>query len=487
MKRIGYITILAFLICVWVGSAQAQRKVVLDLEGAVRLAIDSSFTTQKHKAAYDVSRYNYLSWQASRKPQFMFESTPAMYEKYLTRRYLSDENIDVYRQQRSFYSQGGITVTQTMEPLGGTFYGSTQLAFLRTFGDTESSQFTTVPISVGYKQDNLFFNPLKWDKQLEPLKLTRAEKELAYGIETISEQTVEKFFNLALAQDQLRMAEEYLVACDTIYSIAERRFKIASISKADLSILELEKTNAQMSLAHARIDRQRAMKELATYLGLEPSTDIELTIPDMMEHLLVNAEEAMQHARDNNPRYIESEQFTIEARRDAEKARIEKSLNLNLDLNIGLNQVANRFSDAYKDLLPKELAAITLSMPIVDWGQRKNAYLAAKSKVETAERTQQEVARDTELDVALTVTEFNERQAIVETARQALSIAEEAYFQTMRQFIRAQASTYALTWAQSCWQTARKNQIASLKNYWMSYYHLRRLTLYDYQRQQNVR
>ena len=40
--------------------------------------------------------------------------------------------------------------------------------------------------------------------------------------------------------------------------------------------------------------------------------------------------------------------------------------------------------------------------------------------------------------------------------------------------------------AQSHWQTARQNQIASLQNYWLAYYHLRRLTLYDYQRRQTV-
>ena len=41
--------------------------------------------------------------------------------------------------------------------------------------------------------------------------------------------------------------------------------------------------------------------------------------------------------------------------------------------------------------------------------------------------------------------------------------------------------------AQSYWQSARQNKIASLQNYWLSYYHLRRLTLYDYLRRQPIR
>ena len=467
-------------------SIAQPRRVTLDLERTVRLATDSSLTAQKYQSVYDTSRYRYLSWQASRKPQFSLESTPVTYERYMTQRYLSEENIDVYRQQRMLYSQAGITATQTVEPWGGYFYGSTQLGYLRTFGDQTQTQFMTVPIKVGYKQELLFYNPLKWDRQIEPLKLTLAQKNLIYGIETTSEEAVGKFFTLALAQDQLRMAEEYLASCDTIYAIAERRFKIASISKAELSILELEKTNARTTLANARIARSRATQELATYLGMERTTDIELVIPTVVQNLRVDAAEAIQFARENNPQYLSSRQAAVEARRDAERARVEKNLSISIDASIGLNQVANRFTDAFRHLLSQDMASVTLSVPIKDWGKRKNAYLAARSTVEAAEHAEQESARDTELDVALTVADFNERQAIVKTAREALTIAEDAYAQTLQRFIKAQADAYSLSVAQSHWQTARQNQIASLQNYWLAYYHLRRLTLYDYQRHQTI-
>jgi len=374
-----------------------------------------------------------------------------------------------------------------MEPWGGEFYGSTKLGYLRTFGDQNQTQFMTIPISVGYRQDLLFYNPLKWDRQIEPLRLARAEKELVYGIETASEQAVEKFFTLALAQDLQRMAEEYLASCDTIYAIAERRYRIASIPKAELSILELEKTNARTALANARIARSRAAQQLATYLGMDRSTEIELVIPTVVGTLRVDAAEAIQQARENNPKYLEVRQTTAEARRNAERARVEKNFSMSLDASIGLNQVADRFADAYSHLLSQDMATVKLSVPLKDWGKRKNAYLAARSMVDASERAEQETARDTELDVALTVADFNERQTIVEISRQALTIAEDAYAQTLQRFIRAQANAYDLSLAQSHWQTARQNQIASLQNYWLAYYHLRRLTLYDYQRHTPIR
>ena len=92
----------------------------------------------------------------------------------------------------------------------------------------------------------------------------------------------------------------------------------------------------------------------------------------------------------------------------------------------------------------------------------------------------------TSLTDFLTVAEFNERQSIVGNAREALTIAEDAYAQTLQRFIKGQADAYSLSVAQNHWQTARQNQIASLQNYWLAYYHLRRLTLYDYQRHQPI-
>ncbi|MBO4565901.1 MAG: TolC family protein [Bacteroidales bacterium] len=465
----------------------AAQTVVLDLERTVSLATGGSLPALKYQSLYDASRYAFLSWEASRKPQFTLESTPLMFERYMTQRYLSQEDIDVYRQQQYLYSQAGISATQVFEPLGGEFYGSTQLGWLKTFGDESQAQFMTVPLAVGYRQDLLFFNPLKWDKKIEPLKLTQAEKELSYGIETASGTAVEKFFTLALAQDQYRMAEEYLASCDTIYAIAERRYRIASISKAELGILELERVNATTTLANARIARQRAVEDLATYLGMEKGSDIELIVPSVPYGLRVDAAEAVEHARENNPNFIEYQVALEEARRDAEKARIEKNLNLSLDVSVGMNQVSDRFSTAYARPLMQDMAVVSVSVPLLDWGKRKSAWQAAVSRVEATERAAMESARDTELDVRLTVNEFNERLAIIETARQALEIAEDVYTQTLQRFIKGQADVYNLSLAQSYWQSARQNSIASLQNYWLSYYNLRRLTLYDYQHRQPIR
>ena len=230
----------------------------------------------------------------------------------MVQRYISDEDRDTYREQQMLYSEAAVGMTQDIEALGGTLYASTGLGFLHTFGgDTNYDQFSTVPIKVGYRQDLLGFNALKWSKRLEPLKLKKAEKAYAYNLESTAAEAVDLFFQLALAQDQLRMAEENLQTCDTIYAIGCRRFKIASISKAELSILDLQRTNATNTMENAKILRDKASKQLATFLGMERDTDIELIIPTNHSPVKVDAEEALRYARENNPAFIETRRQSL--------------------------------------------------------------------------------------------------------------------------------------------------------------------------------
>ena len=465
----------------------AQRKVTLDLNRTVALATDSSLTAEKYRSVLDTYRFSFLAWQASRKPQITLDATPLQYEQYMVQRYISDEDRDTYREQQMLYSEAAVGMTQDIEALGGTLYASTGLGFLHTFGgDTNYDQFSTVPIKVGYRQDLLGFNALKWSKRLEPLKLKKAEKAYAYNLESTAAEAVDLFFQLALAQDQLRMAEENLQTCDKIYAIGCRRFKIASISKAELSILDLQRTNATNTMENAKILRDKASKQLATFLGMERDTDIELIIPTNHSPVKVDAEEALRYARENNPAFIETRQAVEEARMEMEKAKVERRLSLNIDASIGLNQVADKFWDAYRSPLRQEKAMVTLSVPLKDWGKRKNNYLQAQSRLSTAEKELSEATRDTELDVVTSVDDYNKRHDLTANSRKSLNIAQEAYDAMLTRFIKGQATVNDLSLAQNYWQTARQNYTQSLQNYWTAFYRLRQLTLYDFNKRKTI-
>ena len=69
----------------------------------------------------------------------------------------------------------------------------------------------------------------------------------------------------------------------------------------------------------------------------------------------------------------------------------------------------------------------------------------------------------------------------VASSAEAMDLSEMAYEDTKQRFVIGKVDVNALSMAQSRMSTAQKNYITILKNYWISYYELRRLTLFDFE------
>ena len=104
--------------------------------------------------------------------------------------------------------------------------------------------------------------------------------------------------------------------------------------------------------------------------------------------------------------------------------------------------------------------------------------------VETSARqTEQSI----EEEVIMTVNDFNVQGGIIESAEEARGLAESAYEETRARFIIGQSDINSLSLALNRKDAAEKNYIAALKNYWLSYYKIRRLTLFDFDKQQAIK
>ena len=237
----------------------AQTVLKLDLEKTITMANDSSLSAFRFQNMYLSGYWEYRSYKAARLPSLKLNMTPAQYYRNITRRYDSGQDIDVYREQQMFSAGAGLNLAQNFDLLGGTFYVDTQLDYMRNFGDSKSSQFSTVPFRIGYQQNLLGFNPFRWDRRIEPLKFEKVKKQYLYNAESVSEEAVNYFFSLAMAQAEYGLAQDNVATTDTLYAIGEQRQKIASISQADLLTLKLDRVNARNTLKNAEISRKRAM------------------------------------------------------------------------------------------------------------------------------------------------------------------------------------------------------------------------------------
>ena len=458
----------------------AQTSLTLDLEQTIRLANDSSLEAFRTQNMYLSGFWEYRTYRANRLPSLTLDLTPAQYYRDITRRYDSQEDIDVYRTQQSFYAYGNLTVNQNIDLTGGTLYARTSLGYMRNFGANKYTQYTSVPFQIGYSQDLIGYNAFRWERKIEPLKYEKVKKQFLYNTEQVSEQATTYFFELAMAQAEYDLARENAASTDTLYRIGRERFKIAAISRADLLTLELDHVNAGNTLQIAASSLKRAMFALASFLDLPKDTQLRLVLPGPPHGYTVPVDKALAMARENNPDFLQLRQDILEAEQEVNRTKVESRFNASLNASIGFNQVAEDLGGAYRHPLQQDMVSVSISIPLVDWGVRKGKYNMARNNLNVVRISSRQQEISVEEEVIMTVNDFNLQQSLVQSASRALDLADMAYEETRQRFIIGQADINSLTLSLNRQQEAQRNYISALQEYWENYYKIRRLTLFDF-------
>ena len=480
MKKLIFLIGWGLGICLPAVQTEAQQLVVLDLEKTIRLANDSSLEAFRTQNMYLAGYWEYRTYKANRLPSLTLNMTPAQYNRDITRRYDSEQDLDIYRSQQSFYAYGNLAIRQNLDLTGGTFYIDTELGFMRSFGSNQYTQYTSVPIRLGYSQSLVGYNAFRWERKIEPLKYEKVKKEYIYNAEQVSELATTYFFDLAMAQAEYDLAKDNVASTDTLYSIGMQRLKIASISRADLLTLKLDVVNAHNTLQNAASSRKHAKFALASFLNMEKNTQIRLELPGTPRSLIVPVDEALAAARINNPDFLELKQNILEAEQNVDRTKKESRFNASINASIGFNQVAEQFGEAYRRPMQQEMVSVSVSIPLVDWGVRKGKYNMARNNLNVVKTSARQSEASIEEEVVMTVSDFNIQQSLVSSAEEALDLAILAYDETRQRFIIGKADINSLTLSLNRQQEAQRNYISALKNYWLNYYKIRKLTLHDF-------
>lgn len=471
-----------FILIGGIGLAKAQSGKLrqLTLQESIDMASDSSLQSFRLKNLYMANYWQYRSFKAARLPSLNLNLVPVQYNREFTKRYDPDNNIDVYRVQQSFYTSGNVSINQNLDLTGGTFFIDSELGYFRNFGHAAFSQYSSVPLRVGYIQRLIGFNAFKWEKKVEPLRYEKAKKQYLYEKEGIAEDVIELFFGLALAQAEFDMARDNVKSSDTLFLMGQERFKIAAIAQADMLTLKLDAVNARNTLKNSEIELQRATFSLGNYLNIGRGDQLEVVLPQRPLHIDIPVEQALLLAAKNNPDYLANQQEIMEAEREVERTKREAAFQASLSASAGFNQVDPTFAGAYRNPLQQNLVSVGLTIPILDWGVRKGKVNMARNNLNVAKISTQQREQSLEQDIIVTVSDFGVQQDMVNSAEEALELAVAAFQATKQRFMIGKSDINSLTLSLNRQKEAQKNYIASLKNYWKCYFRIRKLTLFDF-------
>ncbi len=488
MRTIIRHTHLFFLSLLFFSSSllHAQDTLILDLDQVIMLAQDQSPQAVLAKHQFRASYWTFRTYKAKYLPALTMNATIPDFSRVFEREYDFNTGQEYYVGKFRNNSTLGLSLTQNIGATGGTVFLNTNLTRFDEFGDSPNTQYISTPVSLGLRQPIFDFNPLKWEKKIEPVRYEEAKKRYLDAVEAVNARAVNLFFNLVLAQMNLEIAKINYHNSDTLYRIAQGRYNIGTIAEDDLLQMQLRFLNAGTALNQAGIDLQIREYQLRSFLGFNDNVKIELIVPNKIPALTVDVSKALVLAQQNNPDILSYQRQLLEARRDVMMAKRQKGLNANLFATFGYTQRAPTFPEAYQDLYSQQRIQLGFDLPILDWGRNKGKYKLAQSQEEVVKTNVRQNQIDFEQEVILNVAQFNLQDDQVAIAAKADTIAHKRYEVTKQRFLIGKISVLDLNVADSEKDVARRGYITALREYWSYYFNLRRLTLHDFIRDKDL-
>lgn len=474
MKKLVFIPYLCTLL-IWATQVRAQKQ-SYTLAETIKAAKNTSITAKIAESIKDNKYYQYLSYKAGLRPQLSLTGNPIGYSKDFLGVVQPDGNL-IFQPRTQNYSSLGLSLSQPISFTGGTIAVNSNLARFDDL-DRKEKRYSGIPLNISFSQPLLAFNSYQWDKRIEPLKYQEAEKEYIKEIEQIALATTKLYFNVLDAQADLELSKKNLESQNVIMKIEDKRIELGTTTKEKILQLKLQLLKSTQELSKAEVTLKTSLFNLRSYIGLGPSHEISLAIPDAIPVITIPIETAINAARKNRSEFIAYKRRKLEAERDLQLAKRER-FKINLVTSYGYNNIGDNLSAVYNKPNSQQTINLGVQVPILDWGRNKGKISMANSNLKTVTYTIEQEEIVLVQEITYLVENLQLISSNIENAKQADLIAQERFELANEQFRFGKISITDLHIALSEKDTAKRTFITAIRNFWESYYELRALTLLD--------
>ena len=475
MRHIKYI----LLIFIFPLSIAAQPKVTMTMEECIRLASQQSLEAFLAKNTYLVSYWDNRSYKASKLPSLDLESTPFSFYNGITQNWDSEDDIYVTSQTKRLQSSAELQLNQQITLTGGTLSLTTGNSLLNNY--VTEPTYTSDVVSIKYTQKLNGYNSFRWESKINPLEFESAKKAYIEEREDIAIQAIQKFFDLAQAQITLDISERNLDNAEELYKIGTGRFEVGTITQDELLSLELDLYNSQLAKVKAEQNLVRKRTSLNIFLNIDRNTIIECIIPEEISPIEIPVSKALEKAIENSPTVKNLDIKLLKSEQNLSQVKANNRFSSTLNLSYGLNGNNEDFVSSYDNLGDKQSANLSFNIPIIDWGEGKGNVSVAQAQLEAQKISKQKALIQFEENVTNTTLEFNLQKRQVENSAKADTIAQKGYQISYEIFKLGKLDVIKLNQARTSQVQAREDYISALKSYWVYWYTIRQLTLYDFE------
>jgi outer membrane protein len=474
----SYLLLISLLYCL---SVCSQEPITLDK--ALDIAEINSPSLQKTKLSREQSRQTLIAQKAALKAKASLNVAPLAYNK----------GQDFNNQLSDWYTYNSMSSTGTFELSQPILLTNSTVSLSNKFGwqNNASNYYGTSyknkafinELNLTLKQPLFCYNSQKMNLKEIELRVENAEIEYRLQQLFMEQRVTTLFYNVFMAQLNLDIAREELnntrVSRTTIADkVGEGLAANIELYQADLNLSAAKSTVLNRKVA---LENARAYFRQFIGMDLNDSINVAAAMGDIST-LKVNIQEAINYGLKNRMELrqrkiaIENEQFVLTRAEAVNKFNGSISLSFGL---IGNDEMLNRIYQTPNQGLG---VAVSLNIPIWDWGERKARIKAQHAVIKCKTIDYESEQTQIQIEISEICRNMENYRSQIEIEKQNQRNAQMAYEISLEKYRNGDLTSMDLNLYQTQLSSKKISLAQAQVNYKLELLNLKIVSLYDFEK-----
>ncbi|MDR2927012.1 MAG: TolC family protein [Cytophagaceae bacterium] len=458
--------------------APAQR--VITLEQALEEAEKNSPTMREARLSLEQNHQNLVAQRAALKSKFALNLTPIAYSQ--GRRFSSDIGEWITTENTS--AGGSFSVIQPVAVTDGTVTLQNNFSWQDSYSSFgNSNQFKGFSNNASLRIDQPIFTYNRTKMTVRQLELALENSQIYYATRLLSveQQVTQAFYTVHQAQMDVEIGNEEYKNRKLSYDIIQNKVEAGLSAKEEAFQAELDLLTSESGLYDKRVNLENQLDNFKQFLGLPLDEDLVALAAINVDTVQVQLQQAIERGLSSR---MELRQREIEIEEGLFNITQTKAMNEfkgNIAVNVGLFGEDEKFPSVYDRPVNNQDIAVSLTVPIFDWGENKARRRAAQAAQEIREYNFEDEKVNIALSIRQVVRNLIKLQNQIVIARKNEENATLTYNINLEKYKNGDLTSMDLNLVQNQLTQQKLNLTNALIHYKLELLNLKIQTLYDYE------
>ncbi|HLN55527.1 MAG TPA: TolC family protein [Bacteroidales bacterium] len=456
----------------------------LTLEQSLSIAEENSPNVKRTRLNLIRNQENLNAQNAALKSNFALVLNPISYSQ--NREF--NQLISGWNSRKNTESFGNFTISQPIVLTDARVSLNNRFGYYDSYSEftkTTSKGFSN-NLSISLDQPLFTYNRTKL--QLRELELALENSQLDYAIQLLAleRQVAQAFYYVYQQQQSLDISKQAFENMQKSYEVSRNKVDAGISPREEMFQAELNLATTRSDFENKMVSLENAKDEFKILIGMSLYEDL-MVIPNIaVDTIPVDISFAIDQGIANRME-LRQRQIQIESTQfDLIQTKGLNEFRGSLGVSVGLFGDNEKFKDVYDNSTDNETVALSLTIPLWDWGERKSRIKATEANIQSANISMEEQQNTIILDIRKVYRNLLNLRNQIETARQSVTNAQLTYDLNLEKYRNGDLTGMDLNLVQNQLSEKQLAYTNALISYKLELLNLKIQTLYDFEKKQPV-